>query len=111
MAIFKKHYRKHGQAERSLAKASIRYIRHRRVRGGGKLPRALFGSDGLTGKQAVYALIDAARRGTAFYKCMRNPAPEKEDTDKDLELERITRQTILALEERFDHAGKEATPA
>jgi hypothetical protein len=52
-------------------------------------------------RASVYGLIDAARRGTVFYKFMINPDPKREDTYKDLDLEHITRQTILALERQL----------
>ena len=111
MTIFKENSSKRGPTERTLAKASVRYIQHRRGRGGGRLTRTLFGSECLTDKHAVYSLIDASRRGMVFYKFMRSPAPAKEDTYKDLDVERITRQTILALGDHFDQAGKEVNTA
>jgi hypothetical protein len=111
MTISKASDVKRGKTARSLTKASVRYIQDRRRRGGGRLRGTLFGSDGLTDKHAVYSLIDASRRGTVFYPCMCSPDPAKEDTDKDVDAEHIIRQTILALEERFDQAGKEANTA
>jgi hypothetical protein len=107
MTISKASDVKRGTTARSLTKASVRYIQRRRGRGGGRL----FGSDGLTDKHAVYSLIDASRRGTVLYTCILSPDPAKEDTDKDLDVEHITRQTIHALEEHFDQAGKEANTA
>jgi hypothetical protein len=97
MAVVKLKYLK----DRAHLKRHLRYITHRRGREGGSLTRKLFGSEGLTDKQAVYALIDAARRGTVFYKFMINPDPAKEDTYKDLDLEHLTRQTIQALERKL----------
>jgi len=107
MTISKASDVKRGTTARSLTKASVRYIQRRRGRGGGRL----FGSDGLTDKHAVYSLIDASRRGTVFYTCMCSPDPAKEDTDKDVDAKHIIRQTMLALEERFAQAGKEANTA
>jgi hypothetical protein len=97
MAIVKLKY----LTKRPQLKRHLRYITHRRGREPGSLTRKLFGSNGLTDKQAVYSLIDTARRGTVFYKFMINPDPSKEDTCKDLDLEHITRQTILALERQL----------
>jgi hypothetical protein len=97
MAVVKLKYLK----DRAHLKSHLRYITHRRGREGGRQTRKLFGSAGLTDKHAVYALIDTARRGTVFYKFMINPDPAKEDTYKDLDLEHITRQTILALERKL----------
>jgi hypothetical protein len=94
MAVVKLKYIRH----RSQLKRHLRYITHRRGSEEGKITRALFTSDGLTDKRAVYDLIDTARRGTVFYKLMINLDPRQEDTRKDLDLEHITRQTIRALE-------------
>jgi hypothetical protein len=102
---------KRGKTGRNLAKASVRYIQHRRRRGGGNMPRTLFGSHGLMDKHAVYALIDCSHRAAVSDKCILSPDPAKEDTGKDVGIERITRQTILALEKHFDQAGKEAKTA
>src|SRR5437763_2289878 len=49
----------------------------------------------------MYELIDRARRGTVLYKFMINLDPKREDTYKDVDLEHITRQTILALERQL----------
>jgi hypothetical protein len=87
--------------KRPQLKAHLRYITHRRGRDGARITRPLFGSAGITDKQSVYELIDHARRGTVFYKFMINPDPTKEDIDKDLDLEHMTRQTILALEQKL----------
>jgi predicted RNA-binding Zn-ribbon protein involved in translation (DUF1610 family) len=86
---------------RPQLKAHLRYITHRRGREEGRITRPLFGSAGMTDKRSVYERIDAARRGTVFYKFMINLDPKREDTYKDLDLEHITRQTILALERQF----------
>jgi hypothetical protein len=51
---------------RQQIKAHIRYITHRRGQGGEKLSRLLFDARGLTDKQAIYRMIDAAKRGTLF---------------------------------------------
>jgi hypothetical protein len=87
--------------DRPQLKKHLRYIAHRRGREGGSITRVLFNAAGLTDKQAVYELIDAAGRGTAFFKLMINPDPKREDTYKDLDLPHVTRQTILALEQQL----------
>ena len=97
MAVVRLKYMK----ERPQLKRHIRYIAHRRGREEGRITRQLFGSTGLTDKRSVYELIDSARRGTVFYKFMINLDPKREDTYKDVDLEHITRQTILALERQF----------
>jgi hypothetical protein len=87
--------------ERPQLKAHLRYITHRRGREEGSITRPLFGSAGMTDKRSVYERIDRARRGTVLYKFMINLDPTREDTYKDVDLEHITRQTILALERQL----------
>jgi len=97
MAVVKLKYLR----ERPQLKKHLRYIAHRRGREEGRVTRALFTSEGFTDKRTIYDLIDRAKRGTVFYKFMINLDPRREDIRKDLDLEHITRQTILALEQRF----------
>jgi hypothetical protein len=82
-------------------KAHLRYITHRRGKTQEKITRLLFGRSGLTDKLASYQMIDSAKRGTAFFKIMISPDPLKEDTYKDLDLQHITRQTLLRLEKQL----------
>jgi hypothetical protein len=82
-------------------KAHLRYITHRRGETQEKITRLLFGRDGLTDKRAVYQMIDNAKQGIAFFKIMISPDPMKEDTHKDLDLQYITRQTLLKLEKQL----------
>jgi predicted Zn-ribbon and HTH transcriptional regulator len=84
-----------------LNKAHLRYITHRRGKAQAKITRLLFGRDGLTDKQASYQMTDSAKRGTAFFKIMISPDPKREDTYKDLDLQHITRQTLLRLEKQL----------
>ncbi len=86
---------------RQQIKAHLRYITHRRGQTKEKITRLLFGRDGLTDKRAAYHVIDSAKRGTAFFKIMINPDPKREDTHKDLDLQHITRQTLLKLEKQL----------
>jgi predicted RNA-binding Zn-ribbon protein involved in translation (DUF1610 family) len=97
MAVVKLKYLK----ERPQLKRHLRYITHRRGREEGRLTRQLFNAQGLTDRRSVYSLIDTARRGTVLYKFMINLDPTREDTYKDVDLEHITRQTILALERQL----------
>jgi hypothetical protein len=46
MAIVKSNYVKRGKGEKGRAKATIRYIQHRRDRDGERVNRTLFGYDG-----------------------------------------------------------------
>jgi hypothetical protein len=105
MAIVKATYTK----SRGGAKAAIRYISHRPGREGEKVKRELFGSDGKLDeegqqkvsqldRQEAYQMIDAAEEGTAFFRFVISPDQRTEDTQKDLHLQAITEQTMLALE-------------
>jgi predicted Zn-ribbon and HTH transcriptional regulator len=87
---------------RQQIKAHLRYITHRRGETQEKITRELFGRDGLTDKRESYQMIDMAKRGTVFYKIMISPDPMKEDAHKDLDLQHITRQTLLKLEKQLD---------
>jgi hypothetical protein len=82
-------------------KAAVRYIEHRAGREGEKVKRELFGIDGVMNRQQAYQMIDDAEKGTAFFRIVISPHPAREDTEKDLHLAELTRQTILTLEERL----------
>lgn len=101
MAIVKANYVKRGKGERGRAKATIRYITHRRDRDGHTVTRELFGYDGALTKEQTYRMIDEARRGTIFYRIVLSPAPKQEDRYKDLNLRDLTLDTMLKLEERL----------
>jgi hypothetical protein len=83
-------------------KAAVRYIEHRAGREGEKVKRELFGIDGVMNRQQAYQMIDEAEKGTAFFRIVISPHPTREDTEKDLHLAELTRQTILTLEERLN---------
>jgi hypothetical protein len=97
MAIVKATYTK----SQDGAKAIIRYIQHRPGKDGAKITRALFGNDGVMGRQHAYRMIDEAKKGTFFYRIAISPDPAKEDTHKDLHLWDITEQTMMRLAERL----------
>jgi DNA-directed RNA polymerase subunit RPC12/RpoP len=101
MAIVKSNYVKRGKGERARAKATIRYIQHRRDRDGARVTRTLFGYDGTLTREQAYKMIDDAERGTIFYRFVLSPDPAREDRYKDLDLSEITIHTMLALEERL----------
>jgi DNA-directed RNA polymerase subunit RPC12/RpoP len=101
MAIVKANYVKRGKGEKGRAKATIRYITHRRDRDGHTVTRALFGYDGALTKEQAYRMIDDAQKGTIFYRIVVSPAPKQEDHFRDLDLSDITIHTMLALEERL----------
>jgi hypothetical protein len=84
------------------AAAHIRYITHRRGSETGEtITRALFTDNGPTDKQAFYQALEAAGKGTIFFKFMISPDPRREDTLKDLDLQQITRTTIRKLERKL----------
>jgi hypothetical protein len=86
---------------RNLAKATIRYIMHRRELGE-RITRPLFsGEEGDSQKLAAYEAIDHAPRGTRFLRVTVSPDPKREDTNRDLNLRELTRSALSALQERF----------
>jgi hypothetical protein len=99
MAVMKAKYIK----SRARAKANIRYIQHRAGKDGQKITRTLFGSDGVLSRQQAYRMIDAAAKGTWFYRIAISPDPATEDTQKDLHLQEIAARTMLHLAEQFLH--------
>src|SRR5918992_4261495 len=84
---------------RKAIKATIRYNQHRTGRDGQRKSRQLFGLAGTMGRNAAYEMLDAAEKGTVFFRFVISPDQETEDTAKDLELRELTRQTMLALQE------------
>ena len=96
MAIVKATYTKAA----SEAKAYIRYIQHRKGLDGQKITRELYGIDGAMVRLEGYEMIDAAEKGTAFFRIIINPDPATEDTRKDLSLQEITGKTMQTLAER-----------
>lgn len=101
MAVVKSNYVKRGTGEKQQAKATIRYIQHRRGKDGERVTRTLFGYDGELARQQAYTMIDEAPKGTIFYRIVVSPDPAREDRYKDLDLADITIHTMLKLEERL----------
>jgi hypothetical protein len=84
---------------RALAKANIRYIQHRKGVEGHRIIRELFGAEGSLEREQVYQLIDAAEKGTVFFRLIISP-PQLEDSQT-LNLAEITAQTMQTLAERL----------
>lgn len=102
MAVIKANYVKRGTGDRGRAKATIRYITHRRDRDGHTVTRDLFSFDGSLTKAHVYRMIDTApAKGTYFYRLVISPDPKREDRYHDLSLSEIAIDTMLRLEERL----------
>jgi hypothetical protein len=97
MAIVKATYTK----SRGGAKAAIRYIEHRPGKEGEKVRRELYGADGAMERSQAYQMIDAAEKGTVFFRIVISPDPEREDTYQDLLLQEITSLTMLQLAGRL----------
>jgi hypothetical protein len=101
MAIFKANYVKRGKTEKSLAKAAVRYIQHRRGKDGEKISRDLFNADGLMDRYEVYRTIDEAPKGSLFYRFVLSPDPKREDRNHDLDMREIAMRTMVTLEDRL----------
>ena len=101
MAIVKLKYTR----RRAAIKAHLRYIVHRPGKARERRTRELFHHNylGVT-KQSAYDLINAAPRGTAFYKMTINFHPLKEDTHKDLDLQHIASLTVHEMQERISRS-------
>src|SRR5436305_12214974 len=78
VAIVKANYTK----QAGSAKASIRYIEHRRGKEGERITRPLFGSDGLVGRYAAYDMIDGAAVGSSFFRFVVSPDRNEVDTKR-----------------------------
>jgi hypothetical protein len=102
MAVVKANYVKKGIGEREKAKANIRYIQERPGRDKEKLTRPLFNNGGIIGRREAYQFIDEeAKQGRYFYRLKLSPDPSKEDTKRDLNMQKLTRQMMQRLEKRF----------
>jgi hypothetical protein len=97
MAIVKATYTKSGKG----AKASIRYIEHRKGMQGERVSRTLFGRDSAMTRTEAYRMIDEAQKGSVFFRFVISPDPQTEDTEKNLFLRAVTEQTMLHLEDRL----------
>jgi hypothetical protein len=99
MAIVKANYVQRGTGEKGRAKATIRYIQHRRGKDEQTITRTLFGREGELDRKEAYRIIDEAGKGSMFYRFIISPDPKREDRNHDLDMRDITTQTIHALED------------
>jgi len=97
MAIIKANFTRTGR----VAKASVRYIENRPGKDGARCVRTLFKADGKVERSEVYAMIDAAAKGSYFFRLVISPDPKSEDSDKALRLRELAEITIASLEARF----------
>jgi hypothetical protein len=99
MAVVKANYVKRGAGERGRAKATVRYIQHRRGENEQTITRTLFGREGELDRKDAYRIIDEAPKGSIFYRLILSPDPKREDRNHDLDMRDIATQTINALED------------
>jgi rubrerythrin len=78
-------------------KEHLRYIVHRPDKDRQPLTRELFDEFDSTDKARAYELIDATKH-PLFFKIIINLDPKREDTHKDLDLQRLTRQTLREMQ-------------
>jgi hypothetical protein len=98
MAIVKLKYTR----SRDGIKRHLRYVVHRPSKELKKPTRELFQHNYLSvTKQYAYDLINAAPKGTFFYKMTINFHPQKEDKHKDLDLHAITSLTVREMQLRL----------
>jgi ribosomal protein S27AE len=85
---------------RQAAKATVRYISHRREKEEKTQTRELFGRDGEPLiKYQAYSMID--RWNATFFRLVISPDRKTEDTNQDLNLKTLTENTMMQLQERF----------
>ena len=101
MAVVRANYVKRGKNERKGAKANILYIQERPGRDKEKLTRTLFGAADSMGRYEAYQFINDAPKGTYFYRLKLSPDPAKEDSKRDLNMQKLTRSMMQRLEKRL----------
>jgi hypothetical protein len=99
MAIVKVNYVKRDKQQKHRAKASIRYMQHRPGTEGKRTRRILFGLDGSMERVEAYQMIDAAEKGSLFFRFIISPDPEREDKGAALDMRLLAMQTMQQLEE------------
>ena len=103
MAIMKTNYVFKDKDERKVAKDFIRYIEHRPGKDHEQMWRTLFGDEGRPlGRWQAFRFVDEAPKGRYFYRIVVSPDSEKEDTQRDLPLREIIKETMRTLQERRD---------
>ena len=99
MAFVGTSFVRRGKVGNAKAKDTVRYIQHRPDKDKERVMRPLFTSDGPMTRLEAYQFIDEAPKGTKFFTVIINPDPEKEDTQKDLDMRAITITTMQTIEE------------
>src|SRR3982750_1416541 len=98
--VIKANFVKRGKGAKERAKASIRYIQHRRGEDNERITRTLFGPDGPTSREESYRMIDESDERSLFYRFVFSPNPKGADQRRDLDMRDLTIQTMHALEEK-----------
>jgi hypothetical protein len=94
MAIVKLNYTQ----SKHRIRAHLRYITHRKGAREGRITRPLFNAEGAFDPPSAERLIEAAPRGTVFFKLILSPDPQREDSRKDLDLWALTCQTLRQVQ-------------
>src|SRR3954451_9081126 len=84
--VVKANYVKRGKGAKGRAKASIRYIQHRRGEENERITRTLFGPDGPTSRNEAYLMIDESDKKSLFYRFVFSPNPKGADQRRDLDM-------------------------
>jgi hypothetical protein len=105
MAVVTARFVKRGKVGNAKAKDTVRYIQHRTGRDNERVWRPLFTSDGPMIRPEAYQFIDEAPKGTKFFTIIISPDPEREDTNKDLDMREITKSTMQIVEEIITAQG------
>jgi hypothetical protein len=101
MAVVNANYVKRNENERQTAKANIYYIQTRLGRDKQRQSRVLFGPGGPMSRHEAYEFINAAPKGTYFYRLKLSPDPMLEDQRRDLNMQKLTRAIMKRLEKRL----------
>ena len=104
MAVVIAQYFKPNQQPKKAARENVKYIQFRKVKDREGITRTLFGSDGPMQRLEANQFIDDAPKGTKFYTIIISPDPEKEDSERDLDMEQIAYTTMQTVEERVKTA-------
>jgi hypothetical protein len=86
---------------KKTAKERLSYIAGRPGKEKEDMSRPLFGFGGQMSREQAERMIANAPKGTIFFPIILSPDPTRENTEKDLDLWHVTRQTFVALERRL----------
>jgi hypothetical protein len=90
---------------KQTAKERLAYIAGRPGKEKEEVSRPLFGFGGQMSREQAEHMIANAPKGTIFFPIILSPDPTRENTEKDVDLWQVTRQTFVALERRLHLEG------